>query len=181
MTQEARCIDVFGPNLFLETGGSQVGVAGKTAYTLQAQNSSGVKYNQGLYESGLSRQYAEKTLQVECGAKNKSGDVSYMLVAHKGDLAMNADKGFVRIKGQQIVLEAADELVLQSRKIRIGYEEEGRTQTIDIIGSDVELTSTGGNLADLLGTSNIFQAFAGSLIGDKINDLVKGVTLGIIG
>jgi hypothetical protein len=38
MTQEARSIDVFGPNLFLETGGSQVGVAGKTSYTIQAQN-----------------------------------------------------------------------------------------------------------------------------------------------
>ena len=181
MTQEARCIDVFGPNLFLETGGSQVGVAGKTAYTLQAQNDSGVKYNQGLYQSGLSRVYAEKTLQVECGAKNKEGDASYMLVAHKGDLAMNADKGFVRIKGQQIVLEAADELVLQSRKIRIGYEEEGRTQTIDIIGSDVEVTASGGNLGDILGTSNIFQAFAGSYVTDKLGDLVKGVTLGVIG
>jgi len=181
MTQEARCIDVFGPNLFFETGGSQVGVAGKTAYTLQAQNDSGVKYNQGLYESGLSRVYAEKTLQVECGVKNKSGDVSYELVAHKGDLAMNADKGFIRIKGQQIVLEAADELVLQSNKIRIGYAEEGRTQTIDIIGSEVEVTTTGGNLGDLLGTSNIFQAFAGSYVTDKLGDIVKVASLGLIG
>ena len=181
MTQEARSIDVFGPNLFLETGGSQVGVAGKTSYTIQAQNESGIKYNQGLYQSGLSRHYSEKTLQVECGVKNSEGDVSYMLVAHKGDLAMNADTGFIRIKGKQIVLEAADELVLQSRKIRIGYEEEGRTSQIDIIGNETNILSSEGNMSDLLGTSNIFKAFAGSYVTDKVTDLVKGVSLGLLG
>lgn len=172
MSQEGRCIDVFGPQLFFETGSSEVGVAGKTAYTLQSVNSSGTKYNQGLYESGLSRIYAEQSLQVECGIKNSAERDSFVLIAHKGNLNMNSETGWVRIKGQNVVIEAADELVLQGRRIRIGYEEEGRTSEVIINGSDVNLNTTGGNMADLLKSSNMFQAFAGSYV----TDLIKGLT-----
>ena len=109
MSQEGRCIDVFGPQLFLETGSNEVGTPGRTAYTLQSINSSGDKYNQGLYESGLSRHYAEKSLQVECGIKNSNEQDSYVLIAHKGNINVNSEAGWVRVKGQNIVIEVDGE------------------------------------------------------------------------
>lgn len=172
MSQEGRCIDVFGPQLFLETGSNEVGAPGRTAYTLQSINSSGDKYNQGLYESGLSRQYAEKSLQVECGIKNSNEQDSYVLIAHKGNVNVNSEAGWVRVKGQNIVIEAADQLVLQGRRIRIGYEEEGRTSEVIVNGEDVTINPKGGNMGDLLKTSNIFNAFEGSFV----TDLIKGLT-----
>jgi len=172
MSQEGRCYDIFGPQLFLETGSNEVGTPGRTAYTLQSINSSGDKYNQGLYESGLSRHYAEKSLQVECGIKNSNEQDSYALIAHKGNVNINSEAGWIRVKGQNIVIDAADQLVLQGRRIRIGFEEEGRTSEVTINGEEVNINAKGGNIGDLLKTSNVFLAFQNSYV----SDLVKGLS-----
>ena len=66
-------------------------------------------------------------------------ELHFPLIAHKGDFAINAEKGAVRISGKQIVLEASREIVIQSPKIRIGYEEENKTKDVKIIGQEVDI------------------------------------------
>ena len=51
---ETRTIDLFGPQFLIETGGP-VGVAGQSVYVMSAINESGIRYVQGLYQSGLSK------------------------------------------------------------------------------------------------------------------------------
>ena len=73
MSQENYTQEIFNQQLIIEASGHVVGLPGKVAYSLLASTKDGVKYNQSLHEgSGLSRQYADKTLQVECGAKGAS-------------------------------------------------------------------------------------------------------------
>ena len=94
MSQENYTQEIFNQQLIVEASGHMVGLPGKVAYSLLSQTKDGVKYNQTLSEgSGLSRVYAEKTLQVECGFKNKENEHSYKLIVHKGNCDFNEHKG----------------------------------------------------------------------------------------
>tara|TARA_B100001094_G_scaffold273731_1_gene280291 strand:+ start:6620 stop:7159 length:540 start_codon:yes stop_codon:yes gene_type:complete len=171
--QENRTLDVLSQKLLLETGSEDIANPGKAAYIMQSMTEDGIKYNQSLHEgSGLSRQYAEKTLQVECGVNNKDSEKSYECLAHHGNISLDAPKGHVLISGRQITLDA-EEIVIQGSKVRIGYNKMGQTSSVRIIGQSVEVTTKGGNIGRLLKTSSIFSAFSGSQV---MNDLAQSLS-----
>ena len=91
---------------------------------------------------------------------------AFSFIAHKGDCTVNAEKGAVRISGKQIVLEASREIIIQSPKIRIGYEEENKTKDVKIIGQEVDIQAKKGPLADSLLSSTMIKAFTGTLVTD---------------
>ena len=91
---ESRVLDIFGPNLIIESNGP-VGVGGALAYQLFSITNKGIKYQQALHASGLATIEADQTLEIQTGKKNKSGRVSYVAMAHNGDMAMTAANGFV--------------------------------------------------------------------------------------
>ena len=181
MSQENYTQEIFNQQLIVEASGHVVGLPGKVAYSLLAATKDGVKYNQTLSEgSGLSRVYAEKTLQVECGFKNKENEHSYKLVVHKGNCDINADRGKLLQKAKQITLQASEEIVLQAPKIRIGYDQPGSTDEVLIYGSKVHVDEKGlkkGNIAELLKKTSMFKAFASSYLGGS-SGMLGGGALG---
>ena len=168
MAQETRCTDIFGPKLLFETGNPQMGSAGRTAFTMQSTTDEGIRFIQSHSESGMSKIMSEGLLQVETGASSLVNDdqTTFQFVAHKGDFAVNADKGHVKIFGKQIVLEASLEVVIQAPRIRIGYEQEHKTKDIKILGQSVDVKSQKGNLADILQTSSFIKTFIRSPVFD---------------
>jgi hypothetical protein len=168
MAQETRTTDIFGPKLVIETGNPQMGSAGRTAFTMQSTTDEGIRFVQSHSESGMSKIMSEGLLQVETGASSLVNDdqTTFQFIAHKGDFAVNADKGFVKIYGKQIVLEASLEVVIQAPRIRIGYEQEHKTKDIKILGQSVDVKSQKGNLADILQTSSFLKTFIGSPVFD---------------
>ena len=131
---EARVLDVFGPNFLIETNGP-VGVGGGVAYQIYSVNDKEYKWQQALHQSGLATMEADGSLEIQTGSKNKEGDVSYVAMAHNGDMAMTAENGWVRIYGRNIVLQAADELHLQGNTVKVGNK---ANETL-ILGRRIEL------------------------------------------
>ena len=131
---DARVLDVFGPNFLIETNGP-VGVGGGVAYQIYSVNDKDYKWQQALHQSGLATMEADGSLEIQTGAKNKEGDVSYVAMAHNGDMAMTAENGWVRIYGRNIVLQAADELHLQGNTVKVGNK---ANETL-ILGRRIEL------------------------------------------
>ena len=131
---EARVLDVFGPNFLIETNGP-VGVGGGVAYQIYSVNDKNYKWQQALHQSGLATMEADGSLEIQTGALNKEGDVSYVAMAHNGDMAMTAENGWVRIYGRNIVLQAADELHLQGNTVKVGNK---ANETL-ILGRRIEL------------------------------------------
>lgn len=168
MAQETRTTDILGPKLVIETGNPQMGSAGRTAFTTQSTTDEGIRFIQSHSESGMSKIMTEGLLQVETGASSLVNDdqTTFKFVAHKGDFAVNADKGFVKIYGKQITLEASLEVVIQAPRIRIGYEQEHKTKDIKILGQSVDVKAQKGNLADILQTSSFIKTFIGSSVFD---------------
>lgn len=131
---DARVLDVFGPNFLIETNGP-VGVGGGVAYQIYSVNDKDYKWQQALHQSGLATMEADGSLEIQTGSKNKEGDVSYVAMAHNGDMAMTAENGWVRIYGRNIVLQAADELHLQGNTVKIGNK---ANETL-VLGRRIEL------------------------------------------
>jgi len=131
---DARVLDVFGPNFLIETNGP-VGVGGGVAYQIYSVNDKEYKWQQALHQSGLATMEADGSLEIQTGSKNKEGDVSYVAMAHNGDMAMTAENGWVRIYGRNIVLQAADELHLQGNTVKIGNK---ANETL-VLGRRIEL------------------------------------------
>ena len=131
---EARVLDVFGPNFLIETNGP-VGVGGGIAYQIYSVNDKDYVWQQALHQSGLATMEADGSLQIQTGYKNKEGDVSYVAMAHNGDMAITAENGWVRIYGRNIVLQAADELHLQGNTVKIGNK---ANETL-VLGRRIEL------------------------------------------
>ena len=134
---ESRVIDCFGPNFLIETNGP-VGIAGPLTYQIYAVTDKGAKWQQALHGSGLATMEADHTLEIQTGAKNKEGQISYMLMAHNGDLAMTTENGWVRIHGQNIVLDASNEILLQGAKVTVGNAD-GSTETMELYGKKIHL------------------------------------------
>ena len=131
---EARVLDVFGPNFLIETNGP-VGVGGGVAYQIYSVTDKDYVWQQALHQSGLATMEADGSLEIQTGSKNKEGDVSYVAMAHNGDMAMTAENGWVRIYGRNIVLQAADELHLQGNTVKVGNK---ANETL-ILGRRIEL------------------------------------------
>ena len=178
---ESRVLDVFGPNFFIETNGA-VGVGGQLKYQLYSVTNDGVVYQQALYDSGLSAIRAEKTLEIQTGIKNKANDVSFTLMSHNGDVAVNADNGMVRIKGRNICIDATNQLTLQANKIQIGHVQPGKTQDFQVTSTRVDLGKPKrGNMCKVLKTCATTLSFAKSLTpfsGGGIAGIAAGALAG---
>ena len=179
---ESRVLDVFGPNFLIETNGA-VGVAGQLKYQLYSVTDDGVVYQQALYGgNGLASIRAEKTLEVQTGIKNKGSDISFTLMTHHGDVAVNADNGMVRIKGRNICIDATNQLTLQANKIQLGHVQPGKTQDFQVTSTRVDLGKPKrGNMCKVLKTCATTLSFAKSLTpfsGGGIAGIAAGALAG---
>ena len=171
MSEENRTIDQFGPQCVLETGSSRVGTCGVAAFVFQAENDSKVKFNAGLYENGMASIEAEGKLQIQGGIKAKKGENSIALFAHKGDMSIQAISNgtWVKIKGPNIIIDATNEVVIQGRKIRLGYTNAGKCESITATAKHIDMGSPkSGNIAVLLKTQSFMKAFSKSMVADKV-------------
>ena len=142
-------------------------------------------YQQALYENGLSAIRAEKTLEIQTGIKNKANEVSFTLMTHHGDVAVNADNGMVRIKGRNICIDATNQLTLQANKIQIGHVQPGKTQDFQVTSTRVDLGKPKrGNMCKVLKTCATTLSFAKSLTpfsGGGIAGIAAGAFGGSVG
>ena len=174
-SQEKRQIESFGPNCFLEACSNEQGAAGNTAMQLCSKNDVGHQMNISQHGSGLGRIHNDGTLEITSGQLKKAiqseSGQGFMLNNEHGKCDITSG-GNIGISGPIVTIEARDTLILQAPNIRIGYSQKGKTKKIDLIGYKIEAHDPrDGNIAVLLRTHNMFRAFSGSYVTDKIKGL----------
>ena len=167
---EARVLDVFGPNLVIETNGP-VGLGGPIAYQLYAVNDKGAKWQQALHGSGLASMEADHTLEIQTGKKNKKQSISYMAMAHNGDMCMTAENGWVRIQASNIVLNADNEILLQGKRVTLGNAD-GSTSQTEILGSKIVIN--GSQEVFIVGSQEISKSGKGLYLKSSIINAMAG-------
>ena len=140
MANEARVLDSFGPNLVIETNGP-VGVGGALAYQLYATTDKGAKWQQALHGNGLSTMESSHGLEIQTGTKNKKGDISFIAMAHHGDVCLNSNSGWIRIKGKNVVIDATNQLLLQGKHITIGNADK-TTSDVQLLSRKIEINAS---------------------------------------
>ena len=138
---------------------------------MESRTEDNVLWNQSLHEgSGLSRQYAGKTLQVECGFQNKDDEVSYRMITHHGSYAVNADKGSILLKADRICLEGNDVTIKAKKSITIGNPDR-TTDQINLNARKIQVSRNNGNLGDWMKISDKYKAFASSFVNNKLGSI----------
>jgi|TARA_Y200000002_G_scaffold27024_1_gene20324 hypothetical protein len=161
---ESRVLDVFGPNLVIESNGP-VGLGGPIAYQLYAVTDKGAKWQQALHGSGLASMEADHTLEIQTGKKNKKEHISYMAMAHNGDMCITAENGWVRIQGSNIVLNADNEILLQGKRVTLGNAD-GSTSQTEILGNKIVIN--GAQEVFVVGSQKISKSGKGLFLKSSI-------------
>ena len=161
---DSRVLDVFGPNLVIESNGP-VGLGGPIAYQLYSVTDKGAKWQQALHGSGLSSMEASHTLEIQTGKENKKGSISYMAMAHNGDMCMTAENGWIRIQGSNIVLNADNEILLQGKRVTLGNADGSTTQT-EILGNKIVIN--GAQEVFVVGSQKISKSGKGLFLKSSI-------------
>ena len=172
---ESRVLDVFGPNLVIESNGP-VGLGGGISYQLYSVTDKGMKYQQALHASGLSTIDADGTLEIQTGRKNNKDAISYMAMAHNGDMCMTAENGWIRIFGKNIVLEAANEILLQGKTVTLGNFD-GSTEKTVILGGEIAIGSEETKIVEVVGSKRITRQSGNIFLKHPIGQL--GVFAGV--
>ena len=107
---------------------------------------------------------ADKTLQVESGARCDNNEAGFNLTVHNGNTLITNMNGDISIQGKRVTIGAHDELVLQAPKVRIGYLG-GETTDINLVGGKIQFKARSScKLNNKILYSNTFAAFARAFV-----------------
>tara|TARA_B100001939_G_scaffold11636_3_gene10136 strand:- start:1084 stop:1614 length:531 start_codon:yes stop_codon:yes gene_type:complete len=169
-TQEGRYTDLSGKTLF-DSNNPQQTDGGPASYSFQSVNESGQRYLENFFSNGIARKTCEGRIQVECGDKNKDGQPDFVLIAHNGDVYVNADSGSVTVGARAIHFKASEEIILDAPSIRIGSNE-GQTNKIEFHAQNFIPVENGVKkkfeLKEALISSSAIAAFKGSLAAGNL-------------
>ena len=157
----------FGPGLYLETDNPTEGVGGKDAFRLFSSTNKGEKFTLGMKGDGKVQMNADVSIEMVAGAKNNPKGTDILIHSRNGtiDIAVNKN-GAVRIRGDNIQLNASNLIKLSSREIRMEASDE-----ISLQAPKVWSRGKKGNLVPKTWMQSIT---AGSFIGaDSIGSFLE--------
>ena len=170
--QNSQVCDSLGPKYIASTGNNRQGVGGAEAASIKMTNDSGERCTFKHLESGLTRLESEGKLEVTVGEKQSEGPC-IVLHTPNGDLDISVRDGFIALKGTNIVLDAADSIVMKASKIQIGDDKQ--TQQVVLAGQKIDGKCKSGNLSEVLLTNSVLAAFSGSPAFDLIKKSFTGL------
>jgi len=157
----------FGPGLYIETDNPTEGVGGKDAFRLFSSTNKGEKFTLGMKGDGKVQMNADVSIEMVAGAKNNPKGTDILIHSRNGtiDIAVNKN-GAVRIRGDNIQLNASNLIKLSSREIRMEASDE-----ISLQAPKVWSRGKKGNLVPKTWMQSIT---AGSFIGaDSIGSFLE--------
>ena len=157
----------FGPGLYIETDNPTEGVGGKDAFRLFSSTNKGEKFTLGMKGDGKVQVNADVSIEMVAGAKNNPKGTDILIHSRNGtiDIAVNKN-GAVRIRGDNIQLNASNLIKLSSREIRM--------EAADEISLQAPKIWSRGKKGNLVPKTWMQSITAGSFIGaDSIGSFLE--------
>ena len=181
-----RFIKSFGPRFRIDVANPIMGSGGSDVVRMYGNTKKGDKFSFGMNESGTVELNADQRIDIIAGAKNDSRSTDIVIHSRSGTIDINvAQNGKVKIRGNNIELDAAESITFNARSIRMEGADEISLQAPKVwsrgkkgklvpktwmqsitAGSFIGLDSIGGFLE-----KGLLEA-AGQF--DAINDLAPG-------
>jgi len=138
-----RDVDCRSKCFRIDTGNPQEGQAGPEMFKLIGETADGKIFTQSLAANGMLRITNEGTTEIVAGSKNEADGLDIRIVASKGSISINADKGNLQIKGRNIFFETPGTFNVLAQKIQLGNS---MTRSINIEGFETQLKAQDGNV-----------------------------------
>ena len=181
-----RFLKSFGPRFRIDVCNPVMGSSGSDVVRMYGNTKKGDKFSFGMNECGTVELNADQRIDIIAGAKNDSRSTDIFIHSRSGTIDINvAQNGKVKIRGNNIELDAAESITFNARSIRLEGADE-----ISLQASKVWSRGKKGNLVPKTWMQSIT---AGSFIGadsigsflekglveaagafDSINDLAPG-------
>ena len=181
-----RFLKSFGPRFRIDVANPIMGFGGSDVFRMYGNTKKGDKFSFGMNESGTVELNADQRIDIIAGAKNESRSTDIVIHSRSGTIDINvAQNGTVKIRGNNLELDAAESITFNARSIRMEGADE-----ISLQAPKVWSRGKKGNLVPKTWMQSIT---AGSFIGadsiggflekglleaagqfDAINDLAPG-------
>jgi hypothetical protein len=155
----------FNSNFRIDAGNPQMGETGTDVYKIYGVNNDGSNQSSiSLSSSGFMSIYNDNVLQICAGEKLQGkNNESVVIIGRNGNVSISADDGIVRIKGENIMFEADEDIQFKAgRNVDINSGA-GR---ILLQGNKIDYDAPTGNLIDDLGKGFTQKVFEGSRVGE---------------
>ena len=162
-----RFLKSFGPRFRIDVANPIMGFGGSDVFRMYGNTKKGDKFSFGMNESGTVELNADQRIDIIAGAKNESRSTDIVIHSRAGTIDINvAQNGKVKIRGNNIELDAAESITFNARSIRMEGADE-----ISLQAPKVWSRGKKGNLVPKTWMQSIT---AGSFIGlDSINGFLE--------
>ena len=162
-----RFLKSFGPRFRIDVCNPVMGSGGSDVCRMYGNTKKGDKFSFGMNESGTVELNADQRIDIIAGAKNDSRSTDIVIHSRSGTIDINvAQNGKVKIRGNNIELDAAESITFNARSIRMEGADE-----ISLQAPKVWSRGKKGNLVPKTWMQSIT---AGSFIGaDSIGSFLE--------
>jgi hypothetical protein len=176
---EGRNITSFGPKFRIDTANPQMGFNGSDVYNIYGITDDNNISLTGLTEGGTYRIYNDKTIEIVAGNNNAASPaVDVIITGKNGDICITAERdGRIRIKGQNIMIEADEDIDFKAGRNVTINSGSGR---ILLKGNKADVSALTGNLVPP-GLDFGQQVFAGSFVGGDVLNSAFSIVQTVIG
>jgi len=113
-----RFIKSFGPRFRIDVCNPIMGSGGSDVFRMYGNTKKGDKFSFGMNESGTVELNADQRIDIIAGAKNDSRSTDIVIHSRSGTIDINvAQNGKVKIRGNNIELDAAESITFNARSI----------------------------------------------------------------
>ena len=115
-----RFLKSFGPRFRIDVANPIMGSGGSDVVRMYGNTKKGDKFSFGMNESGTVELNADQRIDIIAGAKNDSRSTDIVIHSRSGTIDINvAQNGKVKIRGNNIELDAAESITFNARSIRM--------------------------------------------------------------
>ena len=115
-----RFLKSFGPRFRIDVANPIMGFGGSDVVRMYGNTKKGDKFSFGMNESGTVELNADQRIDIIAGAKNDSRSTDIVIHSRSGTIDINvAQNGKVKIRGNNIELDAAESITFNARSIRM--------------------------------------------------------------
>ena len=115
-----RFLKSFGPRFRIDVANPIMGSGGSDVIRMYGNTKKGDKFSFGMNESGTVELNADQRIDIIAGAKNDSRSTDIVIHSRSGTIDINvAQNGKVKIRGNNIELDAAESITFNARSIRM--------------------------------------------------------------
>ena len=120
-----RFFKSFGPRFRIDVANPIMGLGGSDVFRMYGATKQGNKFSLGMNESGRVEMNSDVSIDIIAGQKNDAKSTDIFIHSRSGTIDINvAQNGKVRIRGNNVEIDASESITMNARSIRLeGFDE----------------------------------------------------------